>query len=131
MQWTKDMKPRDELLQKLDEHIRGLSVTDHTSITWNDAKAIRGFAMRQNRGDDSAWPEFLDYLRAHQDLSWELSRALEDFGWAHTTIDHDAGNILYCLTYPMLVDSDKSDLLRILTELPQICDERPKIGGPS
>lgn len=125
------MKPRDELFQKLDEHIRSLPVTDTTDITWDDAKAIRGFALRQARGDGSAWPEFLDYLRSRRDLPWAIFRTLERLGWVKTTIDHDAGDLSYCLAYPMLLDSDRSDLMRILTGPRQILDESPKSDKPS
>ena len=43
-----------ELLQKIDEHLNGLSLSDYTRVTWLDGKAIRDFSLRMKRDDDSA-----------------------------------------------------------------------------
>jgi hypothetical protein len=125
------MNPRIELRQQVDDHLRKCSLSDSGDVTWLDGKAIRDFSQRLNRGDDSVWIEFLDYLRTRPYLGWAIHRLLEETGWAQATIDHDAGDIFHSLARSPLSNKDQADLLALFGPPPENCDEKPKKDRPT
>ncbi|MFN8738698.1 MAG: hypothetical protein ACK5YR_02150 [Pirellula sp.] len=125
------MNFRVELLQKINEHLRGLSLSDYTRVTWLDGKMIRDFSLRMKRGDGSVWVEFLDYVRSRPNLKSVIYGLLEQIGWAQTTFDYDTSELSHSLAQSPLANRDQTDLLKLFGPLPEPHDERPKRDKPS
>jgi hypothetical protein len=125
------MNVRVELLHTIDEHLRGLSLSDYTRVTWLDGKTIRDFSLRMKRGDGSVWGEFLDYVRSRPNLKSVIYGLLEQIGWAQTTFDDDTSELSHSLAKSPLANNDQTELLAIFGPPPEQCDERPKRDNPS
>ena len=125
------MNARLEFLEKLDEQCRQLELDSSGNMKWENGRAIRDFAVRLKRGDESAWQAFLDYLADRRELAWALFSLFERWEWLSAAIDQENEELVYRIELPGLDEVDKSQLLKLLRATPETKDERPKPGKPS
>jgi hypothetical protein len=96
-----------------------------STIQWEDAVVIRRCFQRVSRGDESAWHEFLAYLRADRDCARRFRAMFRGLTWA--TLDERSWSddvvLSFPPSFPRLDDDVVADLTAALNRPPEIHEE--------
>jgi hypothetical protein len=124
------MNARQFILDQLDRIARESDYGVFCTFRWEDAVVIWRCSQRANRGDESAWGEFLDHLRADRNCARRLREKLMELRWANTPADLCRAldgeiDIIFPEEFPPLDTADIAALTTVLSSILRVDDEPP------
>lgn len=120
------MNAETYILQRLDAACRALDPNDLGDLDWNDGQLIRNCAERARRGDRSGWSEFTAYLGERRNLTFEIGRMFEQFGWSQYSLQDDHRLLTLPPEFPSLDDALRAELTALINPSFAVADEKPR-----
>ena len=119
------MDTKLRILQQLDEICRALDLDDLGDIQWGDAQLLRKCTIRADRGDPTAWHDFIAHLSQHREVAYGFTRILEDLGWAACSVEMDRLELTLPSDFLPLDDATHAQLTTLLNPSFDTEDEKP------
>jgi hypothetical protein len=113
------------ILKRLDEVCKARRLNDFGSVQWSDGQLLRACAIRAERGDDTAWGAFIQYLQQNRATAKGIDQLLRHLGWLFYSHEQERLQLALPYQFDPLSTSAVQQLLDVLGRDRETNDAEP------